>query len=83
MEWLLGVIGVPIAQYIKNKLGLSGIPALLAAGLVSVVLAIVFLFVDGGMPALSWDNFSAVFGAVFSAATLVYKGLLPLIQGEG
>lgn len=70
IPWLAGVIGVPVTNYIKDKLGWSG---KLAVGLtvgVSVILAAVALLFTGG---LTGENLLANVTIVFSTATIIYK----------
>lgn len=72
---VLGVIEVPVFQYLKNKLGIEGVPALLFVLLASVLIAFVALFATGGYSPFSWDMFLTYCTATIAMAQVVY-GLL-------
>ena len=77
---LVGAIGSPLIQWIKQQFGLEGKAAVWLALAVSAVLAVVALFISGELNAAEFtaENLLTVLGQILSAATLVYK----LLGGE-
>ena len=70
LPWIAGVVGFPIINFVKSKLGAESKYAVIVAIAVSVVLAAVVLFITGGF---TGENFLANVAIVFSTATAVYK----------
>jgi hypothetical protein len=77
MYWLVGGIGVPLIQWLKNTFDLKGKQALWLTVGVSVILAVAALFTSQELSIndFSPENLLAVFGQVLAAATLAYKFL--------
>jgi hypothetical protein len=70
----VGLMGMPLTQWLKQKLGWEDIYAQLLSGAVAVVLAFAELFLAGD---LTWDmltlaNLAAVFTAVYTVASFWY-----------
>jgi hypothetical protein len=78
--WLVGAIGSPLIQWIKQQFGLEGKAAVWLTLAVSAVLAVLALFISGELSAVEFtsENLLTVLGQILSAATLVYK----LLGGE-
>jgi len=76
---VLGVLGMPLIQWIKQKLGIEDRWALLLALGVSFALAVGALALAGAFSGLVWsaDAFFKMSGLVFSAAQLAYRLLNP------
>ena len=77
--WLVGTLGVPLVQWLKQVVGVQGKSAVWLTVAVAVILSIAALLL-GDELALSdftLPNLAAVFGQVLAAATLAYKLLLP------
>ena len=76
--WLVGSVGMPLIQWLKGLLGWESWKAMLLTVVVAVLLAILALFTSQelSLADLNWGNLAAVFGQVFTAATLAYKLLL-------
>lgn len=79
---LVGVIGVPAVNWLKQQFKLEGIQALWLAFAVSVVLAIFalvlvggFVMPPGGDPLAITARVIEWVGLVFATATLIYKSL--------
>ncbi|MBN2045434.1 MAG: hypothetical protein JW757_10475 [Anaerolineales bacterium] len=75
LHWLVGALGVPLINWLKDRFGLSGRPAVWLTLAVSLVLGVVSLLVSDE---LNWADFApenllAVVGQVLAAATLAYK----------
>jgi len=79
VQFLSGLIGVGLTQWLKAKFDVEGTTALLIAAIVSALLAIGALFLSGEitLTVFTWENLPNAFGIVFSAATLAYKLLMP------
>ena len=87
MEWhdvfmtvlmlVVGLLGMPITQWLKDQLKLSGTYALLITGTVSAALAVGELFLMGQLTIDSFtvQNFTHAFGLIFSVATVWYRVL--------
>ena len=77
--WLLavvtGLIGMPIVQFVKNRLGWEDNAALLLSGAIATVLALVQLFATGalGLGDFTLANFALVFTTVMTAANVFYE----------
>ncbi len=78
LYWLVGALGVPLIQWLKNMFGLQGKPAVWLSVAVAVMLAISALFIGRELALTDFTlaNLAAVFGQVLAAATLAYKLLL-------
>ncbi|MHC4073508.1 MAG: hypothetical protein ACYSUC_11565 [Planctomycetota bacterium] len=74
---ILGAIDVPLIDWLKNKLGLSGMAAMLLAYVASFVIAAVALFASGqlGYADLNLANLFTVAAVMISTSQLVYKQL--------
>jgi hypothetical protein len=76
--WLVGGIGVPLIQWLKDVFGLEGKGALWLTVGVSVLLAVAALLISQELSVNDFtpENLLAVFGQVLAAATLAYKFLV-------
>lgn len=78
-EWVIGVVlillGAPLTQVIKVKLGWSNKLALLLTAVVATVIAVAELVLTQALDFQSFtlENFPYAFGVVFSAATIYYQ----------
>ena len=72
---LVGWIGVPIVNVIKDKFFLEGKQAVVLAGAVSLVLAVVALLLSGQLDggAFTVENLANTFAIVLGAGQLAYK----------
>jgi hypothetical protein len=75
LYWLVGAIGSPLIQWLKQQFGLEGKAAVWLTLGVSVVLAASALLLAGELnaAAFSAEKLLAVLGQILSAATLAYK----------
>ena len=73
---IAGLVGVPIVNLIKARLGWSGDRVKLLAGVVAGALAIGALFATGQLLPLSLDNLAAKVAVAFAAGQALYA-LLP------
>ena len=75
---VVGAVGVPLINVLKNWLKLSGKPAQVLAGVVSVLIAVGVMFYNGDvvLADFNWVNFFALGGQIFTVSTLTYKLLL-------
>lgn len=73
--WLVGGVGAPLIQWLKNSFKLEGKPAMWLTIGVSVILAAAALVVSKELDftALTPENALAAVGQVLAAATLAYK----------
>jgi len=73
----VGWLGMGLTNYLKTKLGWEDKLAVGLTALVAAVLAGLQLFVAGQFDADMFvlENLPGTFGLVFTAATLIYKGL--------
>ncbi len=76
--WIAGGIGVPLIQWLKNKLSVSGKSALWLTVGISVAVAVAALYFSDGVAFVDMNpaGILAVFGQVLAAATLAYKFLM-------
>jgi len=72
---ILGAIEVPIFQWLKEKLGISGSGALIAVMAFSVLLGFVALLVTGGFNPFDWNRLFEYSAAIIAMGQFVY-GLL-------
>jgi len=79
-EWLLGVIAVPLITWIKKALKIEGEGAMLLTFVSTVVLAFLYLFLNGELAGTDFNDISGLIAKVLAAATVVYKLLLPLLE---
>ena len=79
LQVLVGVLGMPVMDWIKKKLGLEGTAALFLVAALSTVAGIGALFVSGevGLMEFTWVNLPHVFTVVFTAATIAYRLIYP------
>ena len=79
---ILGALGAPLTQWLKTTLGLQDGWAVAVTGIVAALVAIAEIFLSGavGLGDLTLANFPAVFGLVFTAATVYYQ-LLKGVEG--
>ncbi|KAA3644784.1 MAG: hypothetical protein DWQ07_15370 [Chloroflexi bacterium] len=75
LPYLVGVIGVPVINWLKAQLALSGKPAMWLTIAVSFVLAIGALFLVGDLSLASFtvEGIFAALGQVLATTTVVYK----------
>lgn len=83
--WLVGGIGVPLIQWVKNHFGMAGKAAVWLTVGVSLVLAVAGLFLSDALSVgdFSPENILAAFGQIVAAATLAYKLILREEEGKG
>ena len=79
--WLVGGVGMPLIQWLKEALGLEGKAAVWLTIGVSIALALSALLIS---KELAWGDFSperilGAVGQILAGATLAYK----LLRGEG
>jgi len=79
---ILGLINVPLVDWLKHKFGLNQTPALLFAYVFSFLLAFVALLIGGGLRIadLTWPNFFIVATMILAMAQFVYRVLNPQPQ---
>jgi len=72
------LLGMPLTQWLKVKLNLKDKWALVLAGTVALVLALVQVFVQGDLSLSSFtlEQFSASFGVIFAVAVYWYRLLM-------
>lgn len=82
VQFVIGMIGMPLVDFLKKKLGLESTAALFFAAAGAAVLGIGALFLSGeiGLVDFTWANLPNAFAAAFAAATLAYKLLNPTPQ---
>ena len=78
--WLVGAVGMPLINWLKNRFKLAEQAAIWLTLLVSILLAAAALLLS---QELSWTDFNgenmlAALGQVLAAATLAYK----LLRGK-
>lgn len=80
LYWLTGALGVPLINWVKGRLGISGKAAVWLTLAVSLVLGASSLFLSDQLDWMDFapENLLAVVGQVLAAATLAYK----LLRGE-
>lgn len=71
---VVGLLGMPLTQWLKQKLNLTDIWAQLLSGAVAVVLAFAELFLAGDLTLdmFTLANFATVFGLVYTVASFWY-----------
>jgi len=79
---VLGLIGVPVFDFIKQKLGIEDTSALFLVAGLSAVVGLGALLISGeiGLVDFTWSNLPNAFAAVFAAATMFYKLINPTPQ---
>lgn len=79
IELVAGFIGMPFFDFVKKKLGLEGMTAMVFVAGLSALVGIAALFVSGevGIADFTLENFPEAFGLVFAAASFLYKKLNP------
>jgi len=79
---VLGLIDVPLVDWLKHAFGLSQIPALIFAYLVSFIVAFLALLVGGGLQVadFTWPNFFTLAATILAMAQFVYKLFNPKPQ---
>lgn len=80
LYWLVGAVGSPLIQWLKEHFGLEGKAAVWLTLAVSTLLAVLALLLCGELNAAEFspENLLAGLGQILSAATLAYK----LLGGE-
>lgn len=78
---VIGLLGMPLTQWLKSKLGWEDLYVRFLVIGVSVVLAFVDLFIMGSLTwtMLTLQNFANVFGLVFAGASIWY-GMLKEVR---
>ena len=71
LPWLVGVVGVPVINFLKKQMNLEGKPAMILTAGVSLLLAWAVLVYTGGL--VDATNIIEVAAKVLSVATLAYK----------
>ena len=79
---LMGGFGVPVMDWLKNLLNLSGLAALRFVLLVSVLVSGIALYLGGALVGFTFDpeHIIAFAGLFLATATYVYKALNPIPQ---
>ena len=77
---IVGLLGMPLTNWLKAQLGVDGKQALILTALVAGLLAVSELMLTGALVPgeITVANFPGVFGLVFATATIYYK----LFSGE-
>ncbi|MCW5874166.1 MAG: hypothetical protein KIS88_05920 [Anaerolineales bacterium] len=75
LYWLVGVLGVPLVNWLKQRWGLYGRAALWLTTAVAAVLGLLASLLSQriGTGSLEPQELLAAFGQVLAAATLAYK----------
>ena len=75
LYWLVGAVGSPLIQWIKQRFGLEGKAAVWLTLVVSALLAALALLLCGQLGAADFtpQNLLAALAQILSAATLAYK----------
>ncbi len=75
LSWLVMVAGYPVVHYLKNLWGWKDKAALFIASAVSVVIALVAMFVSGEVTLenFSLANLPGVAAQVFAVATIAFN----------
>jgi len=79
LMWVVGILilllGSPLTQWLKNKIGIKNQWALVLTGLVSAAVASLELWLGGllDFSLLSIETFPAMFTLVFTVATVYFK----------
>jgi len=75
IPWLVGALGVPLVNALKDALKLEGKQAVVLAAVVAFVLAVASLAVAGffGGDVFAIENLASTFGVVLAASQLAYK----------
>lgn len=75
---LVGFIGVPVIQFLKNTFNLADKQAALLTGVVAVVFAGAELFATGqlGIADFTLENFTVVFTSVYGLSQIFYQLLV-------
>jgi len=76
--WIAGGVGVPVIQWLKKRLDMSGKAALWLTVGVSVAVAVGALYFSDGVAVADMTpaGILAVFGQVLAAATIAYQALV-------
>lgn len=84
---VVGLLGAPVTQFIKNATGMEDRYALGLTMVVAFVLAVADMFLSGNLDfaAITVENFPQSFTAVFSVMTIYYAWLKnsPSFFGQG
>lgn len=72
---ILGLLGMPLTTWLKNKFNLTDTGALVLSAAVAVVLALVQLLGVGyfTQTPITWENFGVIFWAVWGIASAFFK----------
>ena len=72
---LAGILGMPIIQYFKEKLGLDSTSSLALSIAVAAAMAVVAMIVTGalGYADFTWENLPATLAAVWTWGVLAYN----------
>lgn len=84
LYWLVGVVGVPLVNFLKSRLGWEGVQALWLTVAVSAVLGVGALLLSRELDWIDFVNpqsFFAALGSILAAATLAYKLLVGVKRG--
>lgn len=78
LNFLVGVVGVPLVQLLKARFGVEGKTAMWLTAVVSLVLGSVLLLITEQleMQEMNFENLAVAFSQILSSATLVYKLIL-------
>lgn len=69
---VLGLIEVPVFQWLKDKLGISGSGALVAVMVFSALLGFVALLVTGGFSPFDWNLLFEYVASIIAMGQFVY-----------
>jgi len=72
---LTGVLGMPLIQWLKEKMGLKETRAFLLAAVIAVILAIVDQILAGALSlqTVTLENFYEVFASIFAISQIFYR----------
>ena len=69
---IVGVLEVPVFEFLKSKLGISGKAAFLAVMVFSILLAFVALLVTGGFSPFDLNNLFVYLASIVTLAQITY-----------
>lgn len=74
---IAGFVGMPVINWLKGLFKLEDFKAVLLATVISLLLGVGVVYIDGGfqLAEITPDAIAAAAGLVFSAATIFFKAL--------
>ncbi len=73
VQFVAGVVGIPVVNFLKNAFGLSGRAAVVLTAFVAFVLSAIAHLVVGDVAFGSLESVFSAFSIVFATATIIYK----------